>query len=136
VNGYPEDLGILWEHLVLNELYAHTQRRGVMFWRTKRGDELDFVLPAAGVSPVAIECKRKAADFDPKALRAFRELHPGGRNFVVATDVPRSYERRYGEITVRFVDLPTLIDSVVPARSAPKKGGNRPARRGKRKRDP
>ncbi|MBI5096453.1 MAG: ATP-binding protein [Nitrospirae bacterium] len=39
-----EDFGILWEHLVLNEIQAHLQSRKVMYWRDKRGHEVDFVL--------------------------------------------------------------------------------------------
>ncbi len=128
-----EEIGLLFEHLVLNELHAHTQRRDVMFWRTKRGEELDFVLPVRGESPVAIECKRKGSDFDPKALLLFRRLHPGGRNFVVATDVQRAYEHRYGDLLVKFVDLATLIAEVVPASRLSTGPSRRPAPKSGRK---
>ena len=128
------DVGILWEHLVLNELHAHTQRRSVMYWRTKRGEEIDFLLPVKGAAPTAIECKRKAGDFDPKALLLFRQLHPGGRNYVVATDVPRPYDHRYGDVPVRFVGLPTLIEEILPAspttKAPPKRAGRRTPKRG------
>jgi uncharacterized protein len=124
----PEDEGELFEHLVLNEIHARMQKRSVMYWRTKRGEEIDFVLAEAKDQTHAIECKRCGDDFDPRALRVFRELHPGGRNYVVAMDVTRTYERRYGELTVRFVDLPTLVEEVV-ARSGDGGGRRRPTRR-------
>lgn len=127
-------IGILWEHLVLDELHAHTQRRSVMYWRTKRGEKIDFLLPVKGAAPTAIECKRKAGDFDPKALLMFRQLHPGGRNYVVATDVPRPYDHCFGDVPVRFVGLPTLIEEILPAspttKAPPKRAGRRTPKRG------
>ncbi len=33
-----EDLGLLWEHLVLNELHAHLDRRAIHYWRQKHGN--------------------------------------------------------------------------------------------------
>ena len=39
-----EDLGLLWEHFVLNEIMAQTQSREIHYWRNKRGLEVDFVL--------------------------------------------------------------------------------------------
>lgn len=115
----PEDEGLLWEHFVLNEMYAHLQRRSVMYWRTKRGEEIDFVLAPRGEAPAAIECKRRADDFEPRALQLFRELHPGGRNYVVAMDVSRVYERRFGDCTVKFTSLSGLVEDLfgVPRRT-------------------
>ena len=52
-----EDLGLLWEHLVLNELQAHLQTRRIGYWRDKRGHEIDFVLARRGQAPLALECK-------------------------------------------------------------------------------
>jgi hypothetical protein len=63
-----EDLGLLWEHYVLNELHAHLQSRRVLYWRDKRGHEVDFIWQPRGGAPIAIECKWSAADFDPTAL--------------------------------------------------------------------
>jgi predicted AAA+ superfamily ATPase len=115
----PKDEGELFEHLVLNELHAHLQQRSVRYWRTKRGEELDFVIEERGAAPIAIECKRQADEFDPKALQVFRSLHAGTRNYVVAMDLRRPYERRYGETAVRFVDLATLVQEIVPAPATP-----------------
>jgi len=105
----PEDVGVLWEHLVLNELHAHLQSRSIQYWRSKHGNEVDFVIAQPGSETIAIECKRSSDEFDPRGIRAFRARYPGGRNYVVATDVARSYDRHVGEIAVRFVSLADLV---------------------------
>ena len=108
-----EDLGQLWEHLVLNEIQALSQRRDVLYWRDKRGHEVDFVWRERGGPPAAVECKWSGDDFEPRNLRAFRRQHPDGDNFVVAQDVNRSYTRTYGDLTARFVNLPALVKRLV-----------------------
>lgn len=105
-----EDLGPLWEHLVLNEIMASAQTRRVCYWRDKRGHEVDFIWAPRPASPLAIECKWSADGFDPTGLAAFRRLHPRGENVVVAHDVDSAFERKYGEIAVRFEGLPTLAE--------------------------
>jgi hypothetical protein len=54
---------------------------------------------------VAIECKWSAGSFDPGGMHAFRRRHPGSINLVVAADVDRPFERRYGSLRVRFLGL-------------------------------
>jgi predicted AAA+ superfamily ATPase len=44
----PDDLGILWEHYVLNEIQGRLQHRGLRYWRNKHGAEVDFVAPRRG----------------------------------------------------------------------------------------
>jgi predicted AAA+ superfamily ATPase len=107
-----EDLGLLWEHLVLNELHAHLQSRDIRYWRDKRNHEVDFILARSQGSPSAIECKWSASDFDASNLQAFRRVYPRGDNFVVANDVERPFTRIYGEISVRVVGLHHLIGSM------------------------
>jgi predicted AAA+ superfamily ATPase len=104
----PEDLGILWEHYVLNEIHAVTQERRVQYWRDKRGHEVDFVLAPPGGKPVAVECKWKADGFDPAGLAAFRARHPAGPNWVVARDVPRPFARTVKGLRVEFLGLREL----------------------------
>jgi len=106
------DLGPLWEHFVLNELHAYTQRREVRYWRDKRGHEIDLVLPGPGVAPAAIECKWKAGAFDPSSLLAFRRSYPEGPNFVVASDVREAWARRYDGVEVRFCSLAGLVKTL------------------------
>jgi len=104
----PEDLGVLWEHFVLNEIMANLQTRDVHYWRDKRGHEVDFVLTPHRGKPLAIECKRSASDFDAANLLAFRKQYPQGENLIVAPDVDRTFQRSYREIIVRFESLRSL----------------------------
>jgi hypothetical protein len=109
-----EDLGLLWEHLVLNEIHAHWGRDRVRYWRSKHGNEVDFILTQRGQPPVAVECKWSAREFDPANLRAFRHRYPAGLNFAVARDVPQPFTKKFGDLTVRFASLDTLILALKP----------------------
>src|SRR3989338_7901171 len=108
-----EDLGLLWEHFVLNEIHAHLQSRDVRYWRDKRGHEVDFVLARRKEPALVIECKWSASDFGAAGLSAFRRQYPKGRNLVVARDVKRSFTRKYGELSVTFVGLAELVVEVL-----------------------
>ena len=108
-----EDLGILWEHFVLNEMHACFQNRKIHYWRDKQGHEIDFVLVHRNRSPSAIECKWSAADFDPEGTKAFRKHYGEGKTYVVATDVDKSFRRSYGNIEVTFVNLENLIHALL-----------------------
>ena len=107
-----EDMGPLWEHYVLNELHAQLQTRDIRYWRDKHGHEIDFILVRRGASPVTIECKWSADQFDAAALKSFRTRYPKGDNYVVAEDVGRSYVREYHGIKVKFVSLKNLIQDL------------------------
>jgi hypothetical protein len=104
-----DDLGLLWEHFVLNEIQAHRQTRAIRYWRDKRGHEVDFILARGKQAATAIECKWSAADFDSGNLQVFRRAYPQGGNLVVANDVDRTFTRSYGGVSVRFVSLSQLI---------------------------
>ena len=121
-----EDLGRLWEHLVLNELQAHLGRPPIHYWRSKHGNEVDFVVASRGQPPTAIECKWSSGEFDPTHLRAFRRRYPAGVNFVVSADVETPRTRRAGEITVDVVSLRDLLERLMTPRP--------PRRRGRRDR--
>ena len=109
----PEDRGFLWEHLVLNELHANLQQRDVMYWRNKRGLEVDFIFPRKREGPIAIECTLSAGAFDPAGMAMFRRLHPKGRNFVVVAPTTAPIEKRFGDLAVWFVSLPELIKGLM-----------------------
>jgi len=104
-----EDLGILWQHFVLNEIMAATQTRRIGYWRNKRGHEVDFVIERAPGNTIAIECKWSDRDFDPASMAAFRQNYPGGLSVVVCHDVDRPYLRNLGQTQVRFESLASLI---------------------------
>ena len=105
-----DDLGVLWEHFVLNELHAHLGREPIRYWRSKHGNEVDFVVTARGAAPVAIECKWSAGDFDASGVSAFRARYPGGATYVVATDVTRAFAKTHRGVRVQFVSLAGLIE--------------------------
>ena len=107
-----EDLGLLWEHLVLNELQAHLQTRRIGYWRDKRGHEIDFVLAQRGKVPLALECKWSADDVDLTNLKAFALRYPKADLRVIAHDVDRSYQRRTDALTVTYCGLKALLASL------------------------
>jgi hypothetical protein len=108
-----DDLGLLWEHFVLNEIQGRLQRRTLRYWRNKHGAEVDFVLPLRGRGgAVAVECKWRAGSFDAGALTAFRRLYPDGPSCVVAPDVSTPYTRTYAGAKVEFVSLERLIEKL------------------------
>lgn len=106
-----EDLGILWEHFVLNEIMALLQTREVFYWRDKHGHEVDFVLATKRSSPMALECKWSAEGFDPQNIMAFRRQYPAGSNVVVARDISRPYYRNYGDVRVLYEGLAMFVAS-------------------------
>lgn len=109
-----EDYGVLWEHLVLNDLHALYARRPVNYWRDKRGHEVDFVICGRNrLSPTAVECKWSSAGFHASGLAAFRRLYPDGMNFVVAHDVDRPYKRTVNGISVQFHSIRSLIETLL-----------------------
>ena len=50
IEGF-DDVGILWEHIVLNEIQAQPQTQRVNYWHNKRGN-IDFVWEMNGFIPV------------------------------------------------------------------------------------
>lgn len=108
-----EDLGLLWEHFVLNELQSHLQSRDMYYWRDKRGHEIDLVLIQKRQEPIAIECKWSADQFDPVNFHAFYKQYPKSKLRVVANDIERTFTHKYGSVVVDFVSLTTLVNTIV-----------------------
>jgi predicted AAA+ superfamily ATPase len=110
-----DDLGVLWEHYVLNELHARLQSRRMNYWRDKHGHEVDFICARRGRPPLAIECKWSAENFEPAALKAFALHYPKAECFVVSQDTDRTATRRYGDLKVSFVSLESLVSVLAPS---------------------
>lgn len=110
-----EDLGLLWEHIVLNELHAALQSRQIHYWRDKRGHEVDFIIARRGHPLIAIECKWSVDDFDPSNLHALRRQYPQMTAIVVANNVERAFRRVEGDLVVNFVNIPALLDMMIHA---------------------
>lgn len=98
----PDDCGVLWEHLVLDAIIASGTDR-VHFWRDKQQREVDFVVPRGREAVDAIECKWNPSAFEPRGLKAFRELYPKGWNYVVSPLNGPGYERMEGRLKLSFV---------------------------------
>lgn len=103
-----DDLGLLWEHWVLNEMQSRIQAPIMRYWRDKRGHEVDFILALRGQKPITVECKWKVEQFETRNLRAFRNLYPEGPNWIVCQDVRRGYTRTCDRLKVEFVSLKEL----------------------------
>ncbi len=108
-----KEKGFFWEHLVLNEMDAGLQDDTPLTWRDKEGHEVDFIWAPRGAEPSAIEVKWSTGAFEPAGIRAFRALHPKGRNFVVAADLEHPYERDVGGLRVIFCPLGELIPQLL-----------------------
>ena len=94
------DKGGLFEHLVLDELCFEVGAESLHYWRDKQKHEIDFVWTPRGRPPVAIECKWRAAGFDPVAMQVFAGLHPEAAFWLIAEDRDSWTMRRYGSIDV------------------------------------
>lgn len=105
-------MGILWEHVVLNEIQARLQTRDINYWRDKRGHEVDFVLARRGRAPIAIECKWTATDLDPAGLVAFHGRYPRSRLFVVTSDERGARPKTAGGVEVTVTNLASLMDAL------------------------
>jgi predicted AAA+ superfamily ATPase len=97
----PDDLGPLWEHLVLEQIQALFPDEPVLYWRDKAGREVDFVLARGRDKVDAVECKWDPAAFDGSALQVFRGYYPKGRNFLVSPSGAPAYTRMFGKLEVR-----------------------------------
>jgi predicted AAA+ superfamily ATPase len=103
-----EDMGYLWEHFVLNEIFAHRQTRDISYWRDKQGHEIDFVINKPGQLLLAIECKWRDKEFDPANAKVFLTHYEKAQVYVVSHDVGRPYSRRYDDFTFKFINLAGL----------------------------
>jgi predicted AAA+ superfamily ATPase len=104
------EMGVLWEHVVLNEIVGRVPYIRVNYWRTKNGSEVDYVITRLGAPPLAIECRWqwKVARGVP-GIRAFRRAYPEGRNLVVTGQLSRDYSARRGELVLEIVGLDGMM---------------------------
>ena len=116
-----EDIGLLWEQCVLNEMHAYLQNNSIHYWRSKRGHEIDFVVPSRQNNVLAaIECKYSIATRNVektiptlcKNIKAFRNHYPKGKNYIVAYDVDIPFKRSYDGIHIFFVNPTELISQL------------------------
>lgn len=75
--GHPEPTGAHLENLVLNDLLcwrdARAEQAEILYWRTAIGEEVDFVIEAAGrLLPIEVKATPRPRLADAAALRSFR----------------------------------------------------------------
>ncbi len=76
-----DDYGILWEHIVLNELLVYYHQYSIHYWRDKQGREVDFVLVQnRNKEPICIECKWHSTYFDIRNIQVFQSRYPTGKS--------------------------------------------------------
>ncbi|MBL8695145.1 MAG: ATP-binding protein [Planctomycetes bacterium] len=93
-----EERGILWEHIVLEQIQAYEPHQAVHYWRDTHGSEIDFVLPRQRDTVDVLECKWNPNHLNPRALQRFREHYPSGRNYVVTPAAAEPYPLRSGNL--------------------------------------
>ncbi|MCK4543396.1 MAG: hypothetical protein KAU17_14280, partial [Spirochaetales bacterium] len=98
---------------VLTEIIARLQTHRIQYWRDKHGHEIDFIYSPRGCNPVTIECKYSDGNFSPRNLKAFRKRYPGGKNYVVVSQLTRGYARDFDGLETEIVDLPRLIEALL-----------------------
>lgn len=94
------DYGVLWEHVVLEQLQALRPDEEIRYWRDAEGREIDFVIPGDRGAVDAIECKWSADEFDAKALRLFRSSYPRGGNYLITPESGAPYTKAYRDLEV------------------------------------
>ncbi len=111
----PEDRGILWEHVVLHQLFAFGFKKQIRYWRTKQKQEVDFIITRRGKPPIAIEAKwRMGTSPDTKNLLHFAKSYPESELILVAQDVDRPFTQKRGEQIIHCKNLSQLIADLQP----------------------
>ena len=91
-----DDRGLLWEHLVLDELRTRFQDEDIFYWQDKSRREVDYVIRHGRNRVDVVECKINPDKLNVAPINAFRELYPQGDNYIVSPAVKRPYHIRRG----------------------------------------
>ncbi|UCD62173.1 MAG: DUF4143 domain-containing protein, partial [Flavobacteriaceae bacterium] len=95
------DLGLLWEHLVLDMLRVSFNK--VHYWLDKEMNEIDFIVRDQGETVHTIECKINPDKYSVKATQKFRTYYPKGRNICFSPHIKTPYKLKFGNIEVEFL---------------------------------
>jgi predicted AAA+ superfamily ATPase len=108
----PDDVGLLIEHLFLNEVHAHGLGLAVRYWRDKAHHEVDFVLQRRGGDPIAVECKADERAFDASGLASFRRRYPSGANWLVVPEGDGAWTTAARGLEVEVIPLDAVEQSL------------------------
>ena len=102
-----------------NEINGKIQTRDIHYWRDKRGHEIDFILKDRNDNSITvIECKYSSLSIisNPsqlslisKNIKAFRQIYPNGKNFIVSTDIVSPITKEHDGNKIIFVNIENLI---------------------------
>ncbi len=107
-----DDYGVMWEHMVLNEMTAVLQDKRINYWRDTRCHEVDFVISAGRGRAHAVECKWQSSGFDAGNLKIFRGHHPEGLNFIVSHNTEKPYNMILHGMKIRHIGLAHIADEL------------------------
>lgn len=108
------DKGVILESFVLLRLQVMLKpNMEIKFWRTKDGDEVDFVL-LKDRTPFPIEVKSGISNLEvPKGLRRFLARYPNTKTAFVVNE-NQSREVRLGSCAVRFMTFESFAEEKCP----------------------
>jgi hypothetical protein len=106
-----DDVGVLWEHLVLDVLQTAFGDEKVSYWRDKSGHEVDFIVAGNRDSVTTVECKNSPDKFRPENCAVFRSIYPRGDNWVLAPGIKTAYKKRFDTLTVDFLPLTSILEN-------------------------
>lgn len=105
VNGWgelrPDDIRLLWEHLVHDMLKA--KYGTVYYWIDRFQNEIDFVIRGDEKNIHTFECKINPNKFNPKSLLQFRSFYPIGNNYCFVPNLKEPYKKRISGLVVEFI---------------------------------
>ena len=104
----PADLGVLWEHLVVEQFQALWPDEPVRYWRDKAGREVDFVRPRGRDAVDAYECKWNPTAFEADALKVFRASYPKGKNYLLSPLTGPAYTKKVQGLELTVCGLEAL----------------------------
>ncbi len=102
------DCGALWEHVVLETLMSIFGDTGIHFWRDKQQREIDFVIPQGRSVCDIVECKWNTDAFETRALTAFRDNYPKGKNIFCSPQITKPYSRKVSGFEITFANASDL----------------------------
>lgn len=97
-----EDRGILWEHLMLDNLRSAFPDKKIFYWRDKSNREIDFVIPHEDGLVDIYECKTNPDRISVIPIMAFRDLYPKGRNICLSPFIKDGYTINIQGIRIEF----------------------------------
>ena len=91
----PADMGVLWEHLVM-EYFQSVPVEKLYYWRDTAGREIDFIIVRDRDNIDTIECKWNPSAFEPDSVKVFREYYSTGRNYLISPGISTPYTTEKG----------------------------------------